>query len=583
MSRRATLAGAVVLVLALVAPAAAMPGGRNAVEPLALYGQWTAHPSFFPLKMLALDASGNVYANVGFGAANKAIVAFDGFGNPIDPWTVGAPVTYTDAWGIDVGADGTVWIADYGNDKVRSYALTGSELDNWGGTGTAAGEFRGVLGLAVTDAHVYTTEESGNRIQKFTLEGAFVASWGSGGTGDGQFDHPNGIDVASGGTVYVADTENGRIQYFTGDGTYLGQWVPHGPPRDVAAAGGVVYVSGEGFVEKYGPTGTLLGAWYPPGGITYFGVDADGAGNVYAASQVGTSISRLLDPAFASCNGTLPTVFGTGGPDVLEGTGGADLIGGGAGDDVITGFGGDDVICGGPGDDLIKGGPGHDLLLGGDGKDNLRGAAGNDTLVGGAGSDRLLPEAGEGIADGGPGSDLVDYRTMVAKPGPGSDPAGSVDIDLVAGTAALTRNGTTETVTLTAIEKAYGTFGGDDGLRGDARRNVLKGFGGSDSLDGRGGDDDVIGGTEPDELLGGPGDDLVKGQAHDDLLDGADGKDVMRGGPGTDELIGGAGDDRLYGGLKRDTAADGDVLRGQAGTDLCWWGTVFDGCEDELP
>jgi Ca2+-binding RTX toxin-like protein len=579
MSRRATLAGAVVLALAIVAPAAAAPGARNAVEPLALYGQWTAHPTLYPLKMIALDASGNVYANLGFGAANKAIVTFDGFGNPIDPWTVGAPVTYTDAWGIEVAADGTVWIADYGNGKVRSYALTGSEIDAW----DAPGGFDGVLGLALTDTHVYTTEEGGNRVQKFTFDGAPVASWGSGGTGDGQFDHPNGIDVADDGTVYVADTENGRVQFFTAEGTFLGKWTPAGPPRDVAAANGVVYVSGEGYVEKYGATGTLLGGWYPPGGITYFGVAADGAGNVYATSQVGTSIYRLLDPVFASCNGTLPTVFGTGGPDVLDGTGGADVIGGAGGDDEITGYGGDDVLCGGPGNDLLKGGQGNDTLIGDDGNDNLRGAAGDDTLLGGAGSDRLLPEAGEGVADGGPGSDLVDYRAMVAKPGPGADPAGSVAVDLAAGTATLTRNGTTETVVLRAVEKAYGTFGGDDDLRGDARRNVLKGFGGIDRLDGRDGDDDVIGGTEPDVLLGGPGDDLVKGQAHDDLLDGGDGKDVLRGGPGTDELIGGAGDDRLYGGLKRDTAADADVLRGQAGEDLCWWGTVFDGCEDELP
>ena len=567
------------LVLAVVAPAGALPGARNAVEPLALYGQWTAHPSFSPLKMLALDASGNIYATVGSGAGNKAIVTFDGFGNPIDPWTVGAPVTYTDARGIEVAADGTVWIADYVNGKVRSYALTGSEIHAWG----APGGFDGVLGLALTGTHVYTTEENGNRVQKFTLDGTFVASWGSGGSGNGQFDHPNGIDVAADGTVYVADTENGRVQSFSGDGAYLGQWTPFGTPRDVAAAGGVVYVSGEGFVEKYGPGGTLLGAWYPPGGVTYFGVAADGAGNVYATSQVGSSIYRLLDPALAACGGSLPTVFGTRGPDVLDGTPGADRIGGGDGDDVITGAGGDDVLCGGGGDDLLKGGPGNDTLIGGDGKDNLRGAAGDDTLLGGDGSDRLLPEAGEGIADGGPGSDLVDYRAMVAKPSAGSEPAGSVTVDLAAGTATLTRAGSVETVTLKGVEKAYGTFGGDDVLRGDGRRNVLKGFGGADSLDGRDGDDDVIGGTEPDVLVGGPGDDLVKGQAHDDLLDGGDGRDTMRGGPGTDELIGGTGDDRLYGGLKRDTAADADVLRGQAGTDLCWWGVVFDGCEDELP
>ena len=52
-------------------------------------------------------------------------------------------------------------------------------------------------------------------IQKFTATGVFVSKWGTAGTGDGQFLWPQGVAVASDGSVYVADTVNHRIQKFS--------------------------------------------------------------------------------------------------------------------------------------------------------------------------------------------------------------------------------------------------------------------------------------------------------------------------------------------------------------------------------
>jgi hypothetical protein len=83
-----------------------------------------------------------------------------------------------------------------------------------------------------------------------------------------------------------------------------------------------------------------------------------------------------------TCDGALPTLWGTSGPDVLVGTPGNDIIAGRGGDDLIAGGAGDDLICGGDGDDSIWGGPGADIL---------RGDAGSNRLLGGGDGDILVP------------------------------------------------------------------------------------------------------------------------------------------------------------------------------------------------
>jgi Ca2+-binding RTX toxin-like protein len=190
------------------------------------------------------------------------------------------------------------------------------------------------------------------------------------------------------------------------------------------------------------------------------------------------------------------------------------------------------------------------------------------------------------VADGGPGSDLIDFRAMVA---PGTA-RGTVTVDLAAGTAVLTLFGspgapdTAYTTELRRVEKVFGTFEGDDVLTGDGRRNVLKGFGGADVLTGGGDDDDLIGGTGNDVMDGGEGADLLKGQGHDDLMDGGPGNDTLRGGNGRDTISGSDGDDFLRAGLRGESmTVDRDPLDGGPGDDLCVNSPNVTSCERLWP
>jgi DNA-binding beta-propeller fold protein YncE len=45
-------------------------------------------------------------------------------------------------------------------------------------------------------------------------EGVFGSQWGTEGSGDGEFNWPQGVAVASDGSVYVSDSKNNRIQKF---------------------------------------------------------------------------------------------------------------------------------------------------------------------------------------------------------------------------------------------------------------------------------------------------------------------------------------------------------------------------------
>jgi sugar lactone lactonase YvrE len=157
--------------------------------------------------------------------------------------------------GVAVDANGNVFVADAGNDRVQKFSPNGVPLGQIAGTGASGGLLSGPHGVAVDQAgFIYIADTNNNRIQKYSPACGFVAQWGTGGTAEGQFDGPMAVAVGPTGEIHVADVGNRRIQVFSSSGAFL---------RRLGSAG-----SGVGQFNM-GP----------------MGVAVDAAGNVYATEQ----------------------------------------------------------------------------------------------------------------------------------------------------------------------------------------------------------------------------------------------------------------------------------------------------------
>jgi predicted membrane-bound mannosyltransferase/streptogramin lyase len=135
--------------------------------------------------------------------------------------------------GIATAPDGSLYIADSYNHRIQHVSISGQVIASWGAKSMPnqlpppTGTFNEPWGIAVgPDGSVYVADTWNNRIQKFTAEGEFIIAWGSGGQakdGPDRFYGPRAVAVGPDGKVYVADTGNKRIVVFSANGEYLAQ------------------------------------------------------------------------------------------------------------------------------------------------------------------------------------------------------------------------------------------------------------------------------------------------------------------------------------------------------------------------
>ena len=258
---------------------------------------------------VAVDAVGNVYiADGGSSRIRKVTPAgtittvagngqrgYSGDGGP-------ATAASLSPAGVAVDAAGNLYIADYGNSRIRKVTpagtittVAGNGQQGYSGDGgpATAASLMSPAGVAVDAAgNLYIADTDNSRIRKVTPAGTITTVAGNGQpgySGDGgpataaSLLAPCGVAVDATGSLYIADELGGLIRKVTSGGTIT-----------TVAGNGRYGYSGDG-----GPaTGAMLG---DPGGVT-----VDAAGNLYIADSANSRIRKVI-PA-----GTITTVAGNG-------------------------------------------------------------------------------------------------------------------------------------------------------------------------------------------------------------------------------------------------------------------------------
>ncbi len=233
-------------------------------------------------RIRSVEPSGAIHTLAGVGGKG-----FDGDGSLATKALLDTP------WAVAYGIDGSLYVADAGNLRLRRVGLDGvitTVLE----TKVDAASSQGVMGhqgLAADDAgNLYISDTSNHRIRKLD---AFGNLWPVAGTGlkgfagDGgdafraSFDSPSGLAVDRSGNLYIADTGNHRI-------------------RRLDTSGKVTTVAGSGIAGFLGDGGPAIQSRLK-GPI---GVAIDRAGNLYIADTGNHRIRRV------DTSGAITTVAG---------------------------------------------------------------------------------------------------------------------------------------------------------------------------------------------------------------------------------------------------------------------------------
>jgi streptogramin lyase len=260
------------------------------------------------------DSSGNVFMSGIYGSAQPTLysgyntglvstLAGSGTATWLDG--IGTNASFRTPAGLAIDSFGNVYVTEYGNHRIRKITSagvvttfagsgTGTYLD---ATGTNAG-FNTPAGVAIdSSGNMYIADYGNNRIRKIDTSGVVTTFAGSGavsyadgiGTNSG-FWGPRGIAVDSVGNVYVGDTTTRRIRKITSDGVVT----------TLAGSGAATFLDGIGLNAAF---------WYP------YGLAVDSAGNVYVADQSNNRIRKITSAGVVTTlagSGTATYLDGTG-------------------------------------------------------------------------------------------------------------------------------------------------------------------------------------------------------------------------------------------------------------------------------
>ena len=188
---------------------------------------------------VAADAAGNLYVADG-GDANTirkidTLGVTSLFAGSIEGYAEGAGkmAAFNTPSGMAFDRKGNLFVADTGNNAIRKITPEGV-VSTWAGTGLAgyqdgrgpAAQFNGPLGVAVApDGTIYVADSYNDRIRRIAPDGevSTIAGGGQAGKTDGpaaqaRFDTPVALALADNGDLYIADAGNNAVRKLSKDG-----------------------------------------------------------------------------------------------------------------------------------------------------------------------------------------------------------------------------------------------------------------------------------------------------------------------------------------------------------------------------
>ncbi len=278
--------------------------GSSGIEP----GQFTKP------RNLALSPDGSRVYVLDSGAAR--VQYFDAAGNYLGQWNSANGQQFSELWGIAVGPDGSVYLADTWNNRVVKCNADGEFITQWNANDPSGSSFYGPRAIAVSadGSTVYVCDTGYKRIMIYDNTGNFIRSFGVSGMGMGELDEPVGIALLDDEHLAVADTWNQRVQVFdlSAGAANVSQvfevnaWYTNSLDNKpyIASDGTSIYLTDpEGsLVHQYDMSGQLIRTWNGNGGDidnysmpTGIAIGPDGA--VWVVDTENCRVNRFAVPA----------------------------------------------------------------------------------------------------------------------------------------------------------------------------------------------------------------------------------------------------------------------------------------------
>lgn len=240
--------------------------------------------------------------------------------------------------GMHVDREGNVWVADavgYGPEpegrghEIIKFSPEGEvlmRLGEIGNPGESETQFLRPSDLLVApDGSLFVVDghhaDGNNRVVKFDAEGNYLLEWGGTGTANGEFRDPHALAMDSQGRLFVGDRANSRLQIFTQQGEHLETWHQFGRPSGLFIDENDVLYSADSESNTARNSGWRRGIYIGSartGFVTAFipdpepdpdnsgtsaaeGVAVDALGNLYGA-EVGPRMLRKYVPRASGLN-----------------------------------------------------------------------------------------------------------------------------------------------------------------------------------------------------------------------------------------------------------------------------------------